>query len=229
MIKLDGSRVLENVKVKKSSKLEIVSRNDTNTLKLPIPEETKLWVFYKPREFTTTLQDKLKRPSIYQFLATKKFPRIEIWTIGHLDYYSEGIMLLTNSKDLAEATEFKTSLIRRKYEARVNGKVDSKLVESIRKGLTLTRKKFKPMHVWTRQGKLKSKNVWVGAVLNKSHPRELRCLFERKRMHVNRLIRTHYGPYKMFGLKPGEFKEVEIDLQFHKLLFSYYKSKSLKQ
>ena len=109
MIKVDGSRALENQKILKSSKIEIVRRNDTNTQKLPITDEIKLWVFYKPQGFTTTLNDTLRRPTVYNYLAVTAFPRIEVWTIGHLDFYSEGIMLLTNSKDLAEATEFKMS------------------------------------------------------------------------------------------------------------------------
>ena len=229
MIKVDGSRALENQKILKSSKIEIVRRNDTNTQKLPITDEIKLWVFYKPQGFTTTLNDTLRRPTVYNYLAVTAFPRIEVWTIGHLDFYSEGIMLLTNSKDLAEATEFKMSHIKRKYELRVNGRVDTQLIENIKRGLQLSNKRFKPMQVWTRKDKPKSKNVWLGAVLESSHPRELRCIFERKRMHVNRLLRTHYGPYKLFGLMPGEFKEVDIHLHFHKLLFNYYKNKSLKQ
>ena len=85
------------------------------------------------------------------------------------------------------------------------------------------------MHVWTKKIKPKSKNVWVDAILLKAHPRELRSVFERKKMHVNRLIRTSYGPYNIEGLKPGEFEERSIHITLHKLLFKYYKQKSEKQ
>ena len=84
------------------------------------------------------------------------------------------------------------------------------------------------MHVWVKKNG-KSKNVWVDAVLTRSHPRELRSIFERKHMHVNRLIRTHYGPYKIAGLKPGEFQETRIHVKLHKQLFNYYKHKAEKQ
>ena len=229
MVKVNGSRVLENLKVESHSTIELARRTDVNTKKIPLSEGTKLWVFYKPQKFTTTLVDPYKRHTVYHYLDRTDFPRIEVYTIGHLDYFSEGIMLLTNNKDLAEATEFSASHVLRRYEARVNGRVTTELLENIKKGISFSMKKYRPIHVWTRKTKQKSKNVWVGAALEKSHPRELRSIFERKKMHVNRLIRTHYGPYKLFGLKPGEFKPVDIHINFHKLLFKYYKDKSLKQ
>ena len=61
MVKVDGVRVWENQKVTDSNQIEISHRKDTNTYKVPIPEETKLWIFYKPSEFTTTLKDPYNR------------------------------------------------------------------------------------------------------------------------------------------------------------------------
>ena len=85
------------------------------------------------------------------------------------------------------------------------------------------------MHVWVNKTAQKSKNVWVNAALERAHPRELRAVFERRNKHVNRLIRISYGPYKLEGLKPGEFRETSIHINLHKLLFNYYKQKSERQ
>ena len=126
MVKVDGKTTWENIKVAESSQITISRRKDTNTQKLPIPEETKLWLFYKPQEFTSTLRDPYNRHTIYHYLDTTNFPRITVYTIGHLDYHSEGLMLLTNNEDLANSTEFSQSLIQRRYEVRVNGLVKSR-------------------------------------------------------------------------------------------------------
>ncbi|OMJ94578.1 hypothetical protein SteCoe_2223 [Stentor coeruleus] len=229
MIKVNGQRVWINQKVDENSVIEIASRKDTNTKLFPIPESVKIWKFYKPADFTTTLVDPYKRKTIYHYLDTTKFPRIEVFPIGQLDYHSEGLVLLTNSKDLAEATEFSFSSLLRKYEARINGRIKQRLIDEICTGILCGGKKFRPMHIWAPKKDSKSKNVWVNAALTRSHPRELRSIFERKHMHVNRLIRTSYGPYKLSGLKPGEFVETQIHLKLHKLLFNYYKVKSLKE
>lgn len=229
MIKVDGRTAWDNIRVHESSKIEISRRKDTNSEKLPIPEETKIWIFYKPPNFTSTLVDPYRRPTIYHYLDSTKFPRITVYTIGHLDYHSEGLMLLTNNKDLSESAEFAQSLLKRQYKVRVNGQVKSRIIEEIRRGMVCSAHKYKPMYVWVSKKSQKSKNVWVNAVLTKAHPRELRGVFVRRKMPVNRLVRTAYGPYKLKGLKPGEFQETQIHIILHKLLFKFYKQKAEKQ
>lgn len=229
MIKVNGKTVWENVKVNEEHQITLSNRKDINSKKIPISEETKIWVFYKPPNFTSTLNDPYKRQTVYHFLDTTSFPRITVYTIGHLDYHSEGIMLLTNNEDLANSAEFSRSHLKRKYRLRVNGNVTWSLIDQIRKGLVSANKRYKPMYIWTKKRVQKSKNVWIDAVLDKVHPRHLRSIFERKKMHVNRLIRTSYGPYKLEGLKPGDFRETSLHLSFHRLLFKYYKEKSEKQ
>ena len=103
--------------------------------------------------------DPYRRKTVYHYLDRTKFPRITIYTVGTLDYHSEGIILLTNNPDLANSTEFSQSRIQRKYEIRVNGRVTSRFIEEIRKGLVCLNKKYKPMYVWTNKKKPKSKNV----------------------------------------------------------------------
>jgi 23S rRNA pseudouridine2605 synthase len=231
MVRVDGAAVSSNQKVADTSQIEIIRRRDTATAKIPISEDTKVWVFYKPRNLTTTLIDPFSRPTIYQFLDAAKFPRISVFTIGQMDYHSEGLVLLTNNEDLSKAAEFSYSHLTRKYEIRVNsrGRVNHRFVEEVKKGLQSRLKRFKPMHIWTRFLSAKSKNIWINAILEKSHPRELRSVFELKKIHVNRLICTKYGPYALEGLKPGEFSETSVHISFHKLLFNYYKKQAEKQ
>jgi 23S rRNA pseudouridine2605 synthase len=56
-------------------------------------------------------------------------------------------------------------------------------------------------------------NAWLLVSLKEGKNREIRRVFEFLGWQVNRLIRTHYGPYELGTLKPGEVKAVALPLE----------------
>jgi hypothetical protein len=71
MVKIDGKTVKENVPVTDETNIQIYSANGYKT---PIPESTKIWLFYKPVGFVCTNNDEKGRVSIHKYLQANKFP-----------------------------------------------------------------------------------------------------------------------------------------------------------
>ena len=51
-------------------------------------------------------------------------------------------------------------------------------------------------------------NAWLTISLREGKNREIRRAVETVGLHVNRLIRTSYGPFQLKTLKSGEVEEV---------------------
>lgn len=49
--------------------------------------------------------------------------------------------------------------------------------------------------------------------------REIRKVMQKNDLRVNRIVRTHYGPYSLEGLKPGEIIETVIADQIKRKIY----------
>ena len=60
---------------------------------LEAPQETRLWLYYKPIGLVTSTADEKGRQTVFDALP-RDLPRV--MTVGRLDLNSEGLLLLTN-------------------------------------------------------------------------------------------------------------------------------------
>src|SRR5437868_751698 len=72
----------------------------------------------KPREYVTTVSDPEGRPTIMDLLRGVKS---RVYPVGRLDYGSEGLLLLTNDGDLANALMKAASHVPKVYLVKVAG------------------------------------------------------------------------------------------------------------
>jgi 23S rRNA pseudouridine2605 synthase len=56
---------------------------------------------------------------------------------------------------------------------------------------------------------------------------EIRRVFRKFSLRVNRLVRTNYGPYSL-GLVPNadDLREVKVDKTLKKLMYQYYRERA---
>ncbi len=172
---------------------------------LPAPEALRLWCYHKPKGLVTTHKDEKGRPTIFDSLPSD-LPRVI--SIGRLDMNSEGLLLLTNDGDLSRYLELPSTKWVRRYRVRVHGKVDKEQLKKLEKGLTI-----KGIHYGSILASLDCQqraNAWLSVSLSEGKNREVRRVFEFLGWPVTRLIRTHYGPFQLGSLTPGEVTEVSL-------------------
>lgn len=176
----------------------------------PLPQKapSRLWLYYKPKGLVTSHKDELGRPTLFDALP-KNLPRVI--SVGRLDLNSEGLILLTNDGELARHLELPSTGWVRTYRVRVYGRVDPQTLKNLNKGITV-----EGIHYGSIIATLERQqgdNAWLLVSLKEGKNREIRRVFEHLGWPVNRLIRTHYGPYELGPLKPGEVKAVALLLE----------------
>lgn len=168
------------------------------------PEPTRLWVYHKPAGLITTTNDPEGRRTIFEELP-KTLPRVI--TIGRLDLTTEGLLLLTNSGELARALELPDTGLERLYRARAHGEATQVALDTLKQGVQFedgTRYASIDATLERETGT----NNWILVKLNEGQNREVRKALERVGLQVNRLIRTQYGPFELGDLRPGAVQEV---------------------
>ena len=171
--------------------------------KLSRTEPVRLWLFYKPAGLLSTHKDPQGRPTVFERLPAG-FPRVV--SAGRLDLNSEGLLLLTNSGELARKLELPANGWTRRYKVRAHGFPDEARLKGLEHGIELDGVKYGPIHaaIETRKGT----NAWLTVALREGKNREIRKVMKHLGLEVARLIRLSYGPFQLGGMKELEVKEV---------------------
>ena len=171
------------------------------------PERHVYLLLNKPKGFVTTASDPEGRPTIMdllQGLQTRVYP------IGRLDYASEGLLLLTNDGELANALTRAASHVPKTYLVKVSGRPNDEAVAKLRSGVML-RDPGKPP-VKTAPAKIHltrdAPNPWYEITLIEGRNRQIRRMFEEVGHHVEKIKRVRYGPLEL-DVAPGEYRRLQ--------------------
>ncbi len=158
----------------------------------------------KPKGYVTTLSDPEGRPTIVDLLRGVK---VRVYPVGRLDYASEGLLLLTNDGEMANALTKASSHVPKTYLVKVDGQPDDAAIERLRLGTSLPDRKG----VQTRTAPAgiqlvhKAENPWYEVTLIEGRNRQVRKMFEETGHHVEKLKRVRYGPFTL-DVHPGKFR-----------------------
>ncbi|MBL8710285.1 MAG: pseudouridine synthase [Rhodospirillaceae bacterium] len=181
---------------------------------LPDKEGARVWLYYKPKGLMTTSRDPEGRPTVFERLPPE-MPRVI--SIGRLDLNSEGLLLLTNDGELARRLELPSTAWVRRYRVRVNGRIDPKILDQVKTGITIEGVRYGPIEaaVDRQQGA----NAWITMGLTEGKNREIRRICQHFGWPVSRLIRISYGPFQLGEMEPGQVTEVKGKLLKDQLKF----------
>ena len=200
-----------------------VSNNDVisvenNELKNKVAS-TKLYAYYKPCGLVCSNNDEKGRPTIFDDLSKfQDLPRLI--SVGRLDLTSEGLLLLTNSGDLSKTLSAPQNNFVRVYKVRAFGSISQNELEKLSLGVTIDEVKYKS--IIANLLKSSGKNIWLEFRITEGKNREIRKICDYLGLQVNRLIRTHFGPYSLGDLKEGEIVEVDVSK-----LYKHHKQQKL--
>lgn len=189
-------------------------------------EEARLWRFHKPKAVLTTHKDPQGRATVFDKLPAHLG---RVVSVGRLDMNTEGLLLLTNDGELARYLELPSHEFVRRYRVRVYGTVDPKKLNALKDGATIEGVHYGPVEAAIEgkggsQAVQQAANVWLTVAIREGKNREVRRLMQHMGLHVNRLIRTHYGPFSLGTLPFGSVDRVG-DAKLRALLPDFFKDK----
>jgi 23S rRNA pseudouridine2605 synthase len=188
---------------------------------LQAPERRRYYMLNKPRGYVTTVDDPQGRPTVMDLMAKpKRGPRPDhtrLYPVGRLDYLSEGLLLMTNDGELANALSKAASGVEKAYLVKVSGVPEQAGLEQIRRGIAIDRGRLNEVRAGRRDRIVTSpvkvelarsgENPWYEVTLTEGRNRQLRKMFEEIGHHVEKIRRIGYGALRL-DIPPGEFREL---------------------
>ena len=170
------------------------------------PPPARVLAYHKPVGEVVSHDDPQQRPTVF-----RRLPRLAHgkWqSVGRLDINTEGLLLFTNSGELANQLMHPRFGVEREYAVRSLGVLAAESKARLLEGVEIDgqRASFKSIEDGGGEGV----NHWYRVVITEGRNREVRRLFESVGHAVSRLIRIRYGSVVLpRGLKRGVWVDLE--------------------
>ncbi|MDD9950329.1 MAG: pseudouridine synthase [Zetaproteobacteria bacterium] len=167
------------------------------------------WMFHKPDRTLSSREGHEGIQKIYDLPRLKKLS-LRIFSVGRLDYRTDGLLLLTNDGEFANMICHPRFKIEKRYQVLVNGKLKAAELAQLRTGIELSDGKVK-CRIQPGQGVNlgKTKGCWYSIVVSEGRNRLVRRIFEHFDLKVLRLTRYSIGPLFLDEkLAPGNFRQL---------------------
>ncbi|HEY6895995.1 MAG TPA: pseudouridine synthase [Rhodocyclaceae bacterium] len=185
----------------------------------------RVLLYHKPEGEIVSRDDPEGRPTVFEHL-----PRINggRWiTIGRLDINSCGLLVVTNSGELANRLMHPRYGIDREYAVRLLGELTAESKEQLTVGIQLEDGLAQFTRIRDVGGE--GSNHWYHVTIAEGRNREVRRMFEAIGLTVSRLMRVRYGPISMPPqLRRGQCRELS-ETEVKTLLKSLKPQKNLEK
>lgn len=170
------------------------------------PPPPRVIAYHKPAGEVVTHGDPQNRPTVFRKLP--RLPQGKWQSVGRLDLNTEGLLLFTNSGELANRLMHPRFGLEREYAVRVLGALSDEERQRLLDGVPLDdgRAQFGSI----TDGGGEGVNCWYRVTITEGRNREVRRMFEAVGHAVSRLIRIRYGAMVLpRGLKRGAMVELD--------------------
>lgn len=169
-----------------------------------IPSQPRVYgILNKPAGYVTTRRDPQGRPTVMDLVGGKGRG---VYPIGRLDYASEGLLLLTNDGELANALMHPSREVPKSYLAKVKGVLTDDEIRKLERGIRIGGRPTAPARV--RKSGLGEKNSWIEITLHEGRNRQVRKMCEALGHFILKLRRVRYGPLDIRDLEPGAYRSL---------------------
>ena len=200
-----GGEVTVNGKVVDSLGVIVNEKKDVVKYRGEIVSLPQSFVYIKlnkPKGYVCSASDDKSRPTIYQLINTTE----RLFSVGRLDYDTEGLILLTNDGEFANAVAHPRGEIEKEYKVSVEGKILESELAVLRKGVVVDGDRMPPAGVklLSFDGKVSK----ISVIIHEGQNRQVRRMFEAIGKSIKLLKRVRIGEVKLGGLKRGDYRDL---------------------
>lgn len=163
-------------------------------------------LLHKPVQTVCTVSDPEGRPTVMDCLPAT-LQGLRLYPVGRLDYFSEGLLLLTNDGELAQRLTHPRHHQPKMYEVLVRGPVNAGALERMRRGMRLAEgEDLLPVEVEKKE--TQEGDSLLQMVLRQGLNRQIRRMCRDLGLTILRLRRVGQGPLILGDLMPGKSREL---------------------
>ena len=207
-------KVFVNGKVVENLATDINLKKDKVQLEgkdIVLPSNYVYYKLNKPKGYLCTKQDDRGRKTIFELIKSDK----RLFSIGRLDYDTEGLILLTNDGDLAQKISHPSHETEKEYIVKIEGEIKESEMAILRAGVVengIRMPKAKVTFIENVNG-----NSRLSVIIHEGQNRQIRRMFEAIGREIILLKRIRIGNIKLGGLKRGDYKQLN-DYELYDLL-----------
>lgn len=163
------------------------------------PEDLLYFMLHKPIQVVSTASDPEGRPTVLDFLPPDARAK-RLYPVGRLDYFSEGLILLTNDGELANRLTHPRHHLPKIYEARLRERPDEKALVEMRRGMTLAEgERLAPV-----EAECEADGRCLRLTLHQGVNRQIRRMCHDLGLTILSLRRIAIGPLQLGDLPKGK-------------------------
>ena len=171
-------------------------------------------MLHKPRGFITTMSDEMDRKCVAMLV---KDVGARVYPVGRLDRESEGLLLMTNDGEFANAMTHPTKHVPKTYRVTVRPSISEEQITKLSTGIVIDGRMTAPAEV--RVVKREENRVVIEIILYEGRNRQIRKMCDALGLEVARLKRIAVGSLKLGMLPQGKWRELSEE-EVHKLATS---------
>ncbi len=170
------------------------------------PEFTYL-LLHKPVQVVSTVKDPQGRSTVLD-LVPARYKDKRLFPVGRLDYFSEGLLLLTDDGELTLRLTHPRYHLPKVYHVRVKEHPSARVLDAIRRGMTLVEgEKLAPMDVRMLPGFDPVMEVTLHQGIN----RQIRRMCRDLGLTILSLRRVRSGPIDLGDLPKGKTRDLTAE------------------
>jgi 23S rRNA pseudouridine2605 synthase len=158
-------------------------------------------LLHKPKNVMSTLHDPEGRPTVKDFLPGVS---VRVFPVGRLDFDSEGLMLLTNNGELAQALLHPRYHVPKTYLVKVKGVLEQESIEALEAGVQLEDGMTAPAQV--KKIRKAESNSWIEITIHEGRTHQVKRMLQSVGHPVLKLVRIRMGSLMLGHMAPGEYR-----------------------
>lgn len=161
----------------------------------------------KPVQVVSTVSDPQGRTTVLDLLPDD-LRRLRLFPVGRLDYFSQGLLILTNDGDLTYRLTHPKWHMPKVYHVLVRGRVTESALRAMREGMVLSEgESLAPVEC--RVLRITPKNdTWLEMTLHQGINRQIRRMLRDLNLTILVLCRMQHGPLRLGDLDKGKWRHL---------------------